>query len=63
MKRQLLRWQNAVSWERDRTTSLIYSEPEDDFGMPEQTATNLKALLDAIVSDEDTELTQGTRDK
>ena len=64
LKEQLLNWQNAVSWkEDDRLTSQVYSDPEDDFGMPEQKARELRELLEALGSDEEPDFTQGTRDK
>ena len=59
----MLNWQSSVSWEEDRHTSTVYSDPEETFGMPETTAANLRAMLDAIGSDENPEFTQGTREK
>ena len=63
LKEQLTHWQTAVSWEEDRQTSTVFSEPEDTFGMPTTTAAKLREMLDAIGSDENPEFTQGTREK
>jgi len=63
IKEQLKNWQSSVSWTADPHADSIYSEPEDDFGMPESTAKDLREMLDAIGSDEDPQFTQGTREK
>ena len=63
LKEQMRGWQKTVSWEEDRQTASVYSDPEETFGMPQTTAKNLREMLDAIGSDENPEFTQGTREK